>query len=254
MLPSLLLFAAKQHENPEAALISVLLGVVAAVIVLVAAVNKSQNAVWKGGIPRCPRCGKQISFKNSRTHCRSCGHNLVQFPLLSRPLSHKEPQERVILRPLSGWEKLHRDPGDVLAKLSLRNATAKTLTDELMGPKKVDKDLLTGCVVMRRARLQYESRIDVFVDADRHGFEVSVPSHSFKIRITCPRVVPDDVVGAPWDDLLENLCKIDRSIIKSRNSKSQPLSYVPRHGVHPMLRVQVLSRPSKQSPQQLPEA
>ena len=97
-------------------------------------------------------------------------------------------------------------------------------------------------VIMRRARLQYESHVEVFVGGDRHGFDVTVPTHGFKIRITCPRVVPENVVGAPWDDLLENVCKIDRSIVKSRNSKSQPLTYVPRHGPHPALRVEVLSR------------
>jgi hypothetical protein len=120
-----------------------------------------------------------------------------------------------------------------------------TLQKGLLGQKNVVNELAYYRVIMRRARLQYESHVEVFVGGDRHGFDVSVPTHGFKIRITSPRVVPENVVGAPWDDLLENICKIDRSIIESRNSRSQPLMYVPRHGRHPALRVEVLGKDSR---------
>jgi hypothetical protein len=130
---------------------------------------------------------------------------------------------------------------------------AETLSDRLMGPKKIEQDIARDRVILRRARLQYESHVEVYVGEDRHGFDVTVPSHGFKIRITCPCIVQDNVVGAPWDDLLENLCKIDRSVIKSRNSKSQPLTYIPQHGQHPALRVEVLSRGTlEQKPPPLP--
>jgi hypothetical protein len=131
----------------------------------------------------------------------------------------------------------------------------KTLNERLLGVKKFEKHTIFQHVNLHRTRLEYESHIEIFVGADRHGFDVSVPDHGFKIRITCPREVPDEVEAAPWDDLLQNLCKIDRAIIKSKQSKAQPLSYVSKRGLHPMLRVEVLSRagPQEES-RQLPGA
>jgi hypothetical protein len=157
-----------------------------------------------------------------------------------------------MLRPISHWEKLHRNPNDLAAVYSLQEAIVEEL-NRLMGPKTVEEGLVDHLVILRRSRLQYESHIKVYVDHDRHGFDVCVPTHGFSIRISCPRVVPDNVVSAPWDDLLENLCKIDRSIIKNRGSKSAPLVYVPEHGNHPMLRVEILSKPQEQvQPKGLP--
>lgn len=152
--------------------------------------------------------------------------------------------------PISHWERLHRNPSDIHPRTEILGAIEATLKDRLMGPKKIEKDFLIGRVVLRRTRLHYESHVEVFVGGDRHGFDVSVPTHDFKIRITSPRIVPSDVVAAPWDDLLENVCKIDRSIIADRRSKSQPLTYVPQHGPHPSLRVEILSkrRPEPQPP------
>ena len=66
MLSNVLILAAK-HESPEAALFGTLLGIVACVLAVIAALNKNQNAVWKNGVPYCPICGKQISLKSSRT-------------------------------------------------------------------------------------------------------------------------------------------------------------------------------------------
>ena len=85
MPSSILLFAAKHQESPEVALITAILGIIACVIAVIAALNKNQNAVWKNGVAYCPRCGKQISLKTSRSHCRACGYNLVQSP--SAPVS-----------------------------------------------------------------------------------------------------------------------------------------------------------------------
>jgi hypothetical protein len=89
MLSSALLFAA---DSPEAAVICGILALVAFVFALVAAFNKSQNAVWKNGLPYCPKCGRQISLKTSRTHCRSCGYNLVQSSAISSPSPPQRPQ------------------------------------------------------------------------------------------------------------------------------------------------------------------
>ena len=41
------------------------------------------------------------------------------------------------------------------------------------------------------------------------------------------------------------------AVIESRNSKSQPLTYIPQHGKHPALRVEILS---KKFPEQKPPA
>jgi hypothetical protein len=154
--------------------------------------------------------------------------------------------------PVSDWERLHRDPTDIGAKMRIGATIADTLRDRLMGMKKIEQERVSARVILRRTRLQYESHVEVYTGGDRHGFDVTVPSHGFEIRITCPRVVPRDVVGAPWDDLLENLCKIDRSVIRSRKSRSRPLTYTPRHGKHPALRVEVLSRETSESLPQPP--
>jgi hypothetical protein len=110
-----LLFAAKHQQSPEVAVITAILGVVACVIALVGALNKSQNAVWKNGVAYCPKCGKQISFKNSRTHCRSCGYNLVQLqpvPSSPQPKAHqataRRKYERVLL-PQDLQERLEQE-------------------------------------------------------------------------------------------------------------------------------------------------
>jgi hypothetical protein len=154
-------------------------------------------------------------------------------------------------QPTSHWEALHVNPSDPLAKLRLREAIQMEL-ERLLGSKKIQRAVGCDAIVLRRSRLQYESHIEVYVAFDRHGFVVTVPSQEFRIRITCPRHVAPDVVGAPWDDLLANLCKIDRSVIKSRKSKSQPLSYVSMHGQHPQLRVEVLNRKQCEEAPSLP--
>jgi DNA-directed RNA polymerase subunit M/transcription elongation factor TFIIS len=74
-----ILFAAHHGQGPEAVL-SFVIGVVALIFTIIAAINKSQNAVWKNGVPYCPKCNRQISLKSSRPHCRSCGYNLTQSP------------------------------------------------------------------------------------------------------------------------------------------------------------------------------
>jgi hypothetical protein len=84
-LPSdLILLAAKHHaDSGGEAVIGLILTIVISVIYAIAAIRKSDNAVWKGGIPYCPSCGRQISLKFSRSHCRSCGYNLVGPPAQS---------------------------------------------------------------------------------------------------------------------------------------------------------------------------
>ena len=148
--------------------------------------------------------------------------------------------------PISYWEQLHRNPGDAVARTALRRAIREMLERKLLGPKRIDEDVLTGKVILRRSRLQYESHVEPYVGDGRHGFVVTVPSHGFGVRITCPRVVPAEVVGAPWDDLLENLCKIDRTIIVGLGSRSKPLTYVPDHGPHPLLWVEFLGERPKE--------
>ena len=118
-----------------------------------------------------------------------------------------------------------------------------------MGPKKIDSDFAGNKVIVIRSRLNYSAEIVPYLDDERNGFEVYVPQYGFKIRITSKK---ED--AAPYDSLLENLCKIDRSVIQGRKLKSQPLEYVPKQKLAPSLRVQVLqSRKRQQASQpQLP--
>jgi hypothetical protein len=79
---TVLFWAANHSESPEAAVFAVVLTVIAGIIAIVASLNKSANANWKNGVPYCPGCNRQISMKASRTHCRSCGYNLVKPPAI----------------------------------------------------------------------------------------------------------------------------------------------------------------------------
>ena len=207
---------------------------------------------------RCPSCNRM--FIHGRELCRSCEYRYKtsgasqgkrQFP--GSAGSGPAPTKVTIVPiSVSHWDTLHRNPDDIMSENALLRAVADTLTDRLTGPKKIEHEVVTSRVILRRAELHYESQINIFVGDERHGFEVSVPAHGFKIRITCPRIVPKDVVAAPWDDLLEKLCEIDRSMIQTRMSKSQPLSYVSKDGGHPSLRVEVLRSANEERLHQLP--
>ncbi|MGO9596527.1 MAG: hypothetical protein ACLP7Q_00735 [Isosphaeraceae bacterium] len=85
----ILVFAARGGGDGVGATISAILVIIGAIFAIIAAINKSQNAVWRNGYPYCPSCGRQISLKYSRPYCRSCGHNLVQT-------LHRPEQEPVI--------------------------------------------------------------------------------------------------------------------------------------------------------------
>jgi hypothetical protein len=96
MLSDVLIFAAKHQESPELALFLLAVAIIIGVIAVIGSINKTKYAVWRNGLPYCPRCGIQVSLKASRTHCRSCGHNLTQPPttLTSAPTSAQ--QSRIV--------------------------------------------------------------------------------------------------------------------------------------------------------------
>ena len=208
---------------------------------------------------RCPSCNRL--FIHGRELCRSCEYRYKTSPEIKGTRqspgsagSRPAPTKAMIV-PISAshWDTLHQSPDDIMSENALLRAVADTLRDRLTGPKKIEQEIVTSQVILRRAELRYESQIKIFVGDERHGFEVTVPSQGFKIRITCPRIVPKDVVAAPWDDLLKKLCEIDRSVIQTRKSDSQPLSFVSRDGEHPSLRVEVLAaRATEERPRQLP--
>jgi hypothetical protein len=157
-----------------------------------------------------------------------------------------ERQERII-RALTGyfseyelWERLHQEPTDPTAGGELNRTIANTIAARLRGSKKCE--IASTVVILHRTRPKYDSRIKVFIDGDCHGFDVSVPSYGFELRITSSYPVPENAVVAPWDDLLVHLCKIDRLIIKSRNLKSRPMAVELRNGRHPALRVVILDK------------
>jgi hypothetical protein len=81
------LLAAHHRGDGAGAVFTAILAIVGAIITFIAAMNKSQNAVWRNGLPYCPNCRRQISLKSSRPHCRSCGYNLVQSPHRPNPTS-----------------------------------------------------------------------------------------------------------------------------------------------------------------------
>lgn len=215
------------------------------------------HVVFRDGLPFCPRCNRQVSLR--RQVCRACGLDLrtPYTPALGDVIRSSMGIPPCVVPstggtfglhpfPKSHWERLHDNPDDFSAASDLRDTIEDALKRRLMGTKEVERLLVTDAVVLRRSGLQYEQHVCLYIGPDRHGFEIAVPTHKLKIRITCPRIVPDDVLGAPWDDLLENICKIDRSIIKIRGSKSKSLVYVPIHGEHPSLKVEILQKPHKQ--------
>ena len=131
-------------------------------------------------------------------------------PAASSTAPVEEGQTGFIPLRVSDWDKLRCNPADALTKTSLLDSMVGTFRGRLFGQKEVERDTIADRVVLRRSELQYESQVEIFVDDDRNGFDVAVPSQGLKIRITCPRVVPTNLIGAPWDDLLETLCEIDR--------------------------------------------
>jgi hypothetical protein len=138
------------------------------------------------------------------------------------------------------WERLHQAPIDTTASSELNRVIATTLAKRLRGSKKCE--IASTMVILHRTRTRYDSHIKVCIDSDRRGFDVTVPSYGFKIRITNPVTVPDNAVVAPWDDLLDHLCKIDCLIIKSRNLKSRPMTDERRNGTHPARCVEILDK------------
>jgi hypothetical protein len=248
MMIARILIAKGEASGAEFIIGLVFLLVVVLVSVAVGASAK-YDVVIRNGLPYCPRCNRQVTYR--RGECRSCGYQFKTYGggaqiSQPRPIATAFVPTAAAPVPISSFERLHRNSADVDSLARIFIEIQNTLRERLMGAKTVECDANLCAVILRRARLQYEAHIYVGVTEDRHGFEVSVPSHGFKIRITCPRFVPEGVIDAPWDDLLENLCKVDRSIIKGRKSKSHPLSYVPRHGPHPGLRVEVLSRGTRE--------
>ncbi|OJW21226.1 MAG: hypothetical protein BGO49_24755 [Planctomycetales bacterium 71-10] len=248
MLPFIL--AAKARGNsPEEIIALIVFLAIAGLILLLYNFNTHVSVVIKNGLPHCPLCGRQVSLR--RDNCRACGYQIRTYGKAAA--ERKRPVQASSLLSanwVSDWERLHQDPNDYSARSGLEQAIEREIGERLMGPKKVDRDLILHKIILRRSRLQYEAHVELYVGHDRHGFIITVPTHNMRIRITCPRVVPANVVGAPWDELLENLCKTDRWVIKQRNSKSSPLTYVPRHGPNPTVKVEFLdpNAPQKSLP------
>jgi hypothetical protein len=257
LIASVVLFAKRGQASPQEIAFSILFIVILLIVCLIYNAGAKIHVAMRGGVPYCPNCGRQVTFR--RDYCRACGYRFRTFwespekyqsvipeiPSISiRPIEH--------LRPVSHWERLHQDTSDKVIWLSLLEAVRKELDERLQGSKRVEMNVGSWCVSVHRSRLQYFSEVELHFEESRHGFDVTVPNHGFKIRITCPRHVPDNQIGAPWDDLLENLCKIDRSVVVNRKSKSQPLTFVPVHGPHPALRVEILAKRGGGSPPALP--
>src|SRR5262249_44560315 len=88
------------------------------------------------------------------------------------------------------------------------------------GQKKVIRRREEDGVIIERARLGYEIQVTSFFDEQRNGFDVSVPSTGFLLRVTSK---PPD--APPFDLLIKMLCKIDEAVIRARGKKCQPLEY-----------------------------
>jgi hypothetical protein len=68
MLSEVLIFAAKHQETPRVALFFLAVAIIIGMIAVIDSINKTKYAIWRNGLPYCPRCGMQISLKASRTH------------------------------------------------------------------------------------------------------------------------------------------------------------------------------------------
>src|SRR5262245_35617262 len=180
------ILAARGQTSGAEIVIGIIFILVIAVTSIIVGANTRFDVRIRNGLPHCPRCNRQVTFRRDR--CRSCGYQFRTFGAGGGASQLPTTQTSSVPIPISHWEKLHLDPADNVAKTMLRSAIEDALRDRLMGPKKIERDLLTRSVILRRARLQYESHVEVYVGGDRHGFDVAVPSHGFKIRITCPRV------------------------------------------------------------------
>lgn len=87
-----LVWAVKQHTQVSG--IEAIIGLIAGVVVIfVALLSRTKEFVWKGGVPCCPQCGRQVSLKASRPNCRSCGANLMTGkPLLDLSPPPPDPE------------------------------------------------------------------------------------------------------------------------------------------------------------------
>ena len=129
-------------------------------------------------------------------------------------------------------------------------AVKEAIEGQLFGRFKVETHFLAVgggiryVAILRRQAPAYEAHISGYVDERLNGFEVRVPGTGFGVRITFPR----DGVAA-WDLLLENLCKIDRSVIEAKKSRARPLEFAPRQeGAAVQARVDALQGPPQADP------
>jgi hypothetical protein len=210
-LSDLILLAAKHHAaSGGEAVLGVVFIVIVAVIAIAAGVQKSKYVVWKGGVPCCPNCGRQISLKLARPNCRACGHNLMSPPA--------QPTENL---------------GELLARLaregqerSTRNHTRYIETCEGIKP------LLIGPLQYRDHALEVQvSRKNLYTIAIREitddqfvGWSVQTgPDFQRIVAAPKPANWPACRPVPPYSELAQVVARIDQTIIVGRKSRARPL-------------------------------
>ena len=99
MLAELVLFAARHHKegDPVLAAIGAIITLVCVAVLMVREMGASYNVVTKRGVPHCPLCGRQVSFR--RDHCRSCGYSFKSYGSSSRVSTARPPPSSSLPRP-----------------------------------------------------------------------------------------------------------------------------------------------------------
>lgn len=92
-----------RSTDPTETVIGIIFLVVVILIALIHRALANYDVVVKGGLPYCPRCNRQVSYR--RQHCRACGYQFVTYG--SRPAgrtSQGEEGPRVARRPTAAEE------------------------------------------------------------------------------------------------------------------------------------------------------
>jgi hypothetical protein len=207
-LSDLILLAAKHHANSGGeAILGLVFTIIIAVLYIAAGVRKSKNVVWKGGVPCCPNCGRQISLKLARPNCRSCGHNLMSPPAQSTGelSAHqaREDQER--------WTRFH----------TMASSTCEGIKPLLLGP--LQYRTYGGELQVVRKNL-YTIAIRQVIDDDFVGWSVQTgPDFQRVVAAHKPANWPACSPIPPYSELAQVVARIDQTIIVGRKSRARPL-------------------------------
>ena len=91
-----LIFAARRGDDTAFTAVLVLILLVVAIFALVREASASYHVVTKRGIPYCPKCNRQISYR--RDYCRACNYQFKTYGRSPKDLENQAAELRAIKR------------------------------------------------------------------------------------------------------------------------------------------------------------